>query len=162
LYDDAGRLAAHAYARLGYDFFGPYLGRVGDAGDPSVVANAQRCIDRNQYLQRELQENVFYCLFDRFHQSNSKTEADKLRRMDLISELEPINSQGAEQNNRWLGKFRFSANNMRPELFFLEMRVQIGHRNAAIYAKMVKKIQELAGRNEMSLQLLYTGPTHFM
>ncbi|ELU13443.1 hypothetical protein CAPTEDRAFT_188767 [Capitella teleta] len=56
-----------------------------------------------------------YLAFDRFHQHNSRTEADKLRRLDLVQELRGcVNTQVAEELFSIINKSRHSLTQLKP------------------------------------------------
>ena len=87
IYDDAGRLAEHAWKRLGPErcstLIGLERGRVLEATQANVEM-ARECLrDRRQFLIPECPEGRMLLLCDRFHQFNSKSEFAVLRFSDF-------------------------------------------------------------------------------
>eukprot|EP00111_Clytia_hemisphaerica_P006866 TCONS_00019848-protein len=118
------------------NLFYPFDGRIDDPEDPQMVADAT-----NGDLERSFpwmnptnhlsdNENIeprchpvtgsdqHFCLFDRFHEGNTSSEVEVLRRINIIPELHcQINSQVEEQLH---GRFRESTK-------FLNMCLPINH-----------------------------------
>lgn len=62
---------------------------------------------------------------DRFHQGNSTKEAERLRWMRIVPELNGVNSQAAEQLYREMGRSLPSLTGMCPSTLFFIQRLLI-------------------------------------
>ena len=104
--DDLKKYGYHAEGIL----FQPYFGRVADPHDPHdlelLFPSILQAPSNNQYSNYKLSDNndpitdsdVHHCLFNRFHEHNTSSEIESLRKTSCILELnEMFNSQIEEQ-----------------------------------------------------------------
>ena len=57
-----------------------------------------------------------YCSYDRFHQGNSKSDTEMLRRMDIVRELQgQVKSQVVEELFSWLNRSMYNLHHADPQ-----------------------------------------------
>ena len=124
IYDDAGRLAEHAFKRLPPEKYDTLIGANKGRILPESEANVNRAKEAlkggsaRRHLVDRGPESGMFVLYDRFHQNNSKNPYAVLRFMDLVGRLKFVNSQHAEELNRVIRGFSRSLNMCSPTLSF--------------------------------------------
>ena len=84
-----------------------------------------------------------YCAVDRFHKDNIKTDAEKLRNIDLVKQLKgSVNTQAIEQMFDKLGKDRYFLNMLKPTNYLFVMRLLLHLHNECITTKQVHSAAE--------------------
>ena len=104
------------------NFFTPHQGRVVQATDENVKAASEKKlkpVSWSPWLDKRYQTptagvtvqgymhpltlvTVCYSLYDRFHEGNTKQPKEVLRRCGLVKELNDVNSETAEQVNKFI------------------------------------------------------------
>ena len=154
---------AHMVAALGNryeeDFFRPFQGRVADSTPENIIdAKSGNLTVSFPFLEdnrpAELDvisqdshpvtgSNVRLSLFDIFHQGNTKSDAESLRRIGCVRELKGnLNSQAAEQLHHSFNKDKHFLNQMNPVNHIFMFRSIIDLRNEAKNFKMCNKMRE--------------------
>eukprot|EP00112_Aurelia_sp_Birch-Aquarium-sp1_P023018 Seg6701.2 transcript_id=Seg6701.2/GoldUCD/mRNA.D3Y31 product="hypothetical protein" protein_id=Seg6701.2/GoldUCD/D3Y31 len=121
--DMAHMVAAHGN-RFEEGFFSPYEGRVAEATPENIEQATSGTLkislpwlETNQHLEQANHpvtgSDVTLALFDRFHESNTCSEVEALRRIGCIKELEgKVNSEVAEQLHGSFNKDKHFLNQM--------------------------------------------------
>ena len=154
---------AHMVAALGNryedDFFKPFQGRVAESNSENIE-NAKSgslsvsfpFLEDNTPAKLELSDsdshpvtgsNVRLALFDVFHQSNTNSDVESLRRIGCVRELKGnLNSQAAEQLHHSFNKDKHFLNQMSPVNHIFMFRSIIEQRNEAKNLKICDKMRE--------------------
>ena len=141
------------------NLFYPYDGRIDDPENPGIVADATngnlersfpwmkptehlKCGENNDLNCHPVTGSErHFCLFDRFHEKNTNSEIEILRRVTIIPELNcQINTQVEEQLHR---KFRESTNFLNmcsPVNHIFLFRSMLGHYNSKRDRKVVDSL----------------------
>lgn len=175
--DLSNLLARHGNKRKP-DMFSPHQGRLAEPSafisqqisEGSFVKNlpfvtlgdfeVHHDVTDHQYSARESFHPIsrtlaHYCLSDEFHKGNMRGEADKLRFMSLVPELNTLNSQVAEQLFSQFTKDTYFLDKMRPEVHMFVLRLLIHFHNTKNNKSMTEKMLKCAKRSkhEMSFGL---------
>ena len=141
--------------------FFPFDGRVADPEDPSNVSAAEsgdlklsfEWMDpthhkkagevRDPKVHPVTGSDRRFCLFDRFHEDNTKAKAEALRRVTTIKELHGIiNTQVEEQLHSIFGRAKHFLNMMKPSSHIFLFRSMLSHynrrKNNILVSKTVK------------------------
>ena len=139
------------------ELFFPFEGRAGDSNDQENVLKANEnkfkssipCLsgessDRSQdtgpLSHPVTGSSVRMALFDRFHENNSKSEIEDLRKLQCVKELYgQVNSQVAEQLHKSFNSNKRFLNAMSPHNFAFLLRSMLNHRNGLKNAEFVEK-----------------------
>jgi len=79
-----------------------------------------------------------YCAVDRFHSKNIKTDADKLRNVNIVKELRSINTQVQEQYFSELRRDIYFLNSLQPNKFMFILRLIMHLHNVDIRDKQIE------------------------
>ncbi|KAK7895205.1 hypothetical protein WMY93_020530 [Mugilogobius chulae] len=143
VYDFARGLATHANLRTPNTIpFKPFEGRLAPS-TPENISAAQpktRLVSPDPHGHPVTGSADHFLLYDKFHEANTKSPQEVLRRIDIVPELQTsLNSQVAEQLFSCLRKNIFFLNNMAPSTHIFFMRNIIHHQNNNRNEKYLKK-----------------------
>lgn len=89
-----------------------------------------------------------FALYDKFHEGNTKSQEEVLRRIELVPELQgTLNSQVAEQLFANMRKNNYYLNNMAPSTHIFLLRNIIHHQNNRCNEKFLEKQLKRGGRD---------------
>ena len=158
---DMAHMVAAQGNKYNESFFTPFEGRVAE----STVENIERAksgnlsvsfpfLEDNTPARQEIMDidchpitgsNVRLVLFDVFHQGNTKSTVESLRRIGCVKELKGmLNSQAAEQLHHSFNKDKHFLNQMTPLNHIFMFRSMIELRNETKNLKMSNKIKTQA------------------
>ena len=127
--------------------FFPFEGRAGDSNDKDNIQKANEnkfkssipCLsgessdksdDTSPFSHPGTGSSIHMAMFDRFHENNSKSEIENLRKLQCVEELYgQVNSQVAEQLHKSFNSNKRFLNAMSPHHFAYLLRSMLNHRN---------------------------------
>lgn len=157
------RIAAHANNTIS-QFFRPYEGRLFSPSQANINAAEEGRLVRHlpwvqgatlpkalRFGSEQTEDEVHpvtgvserYSLCDRFHERNSSSPKDLLRRVTLVPELNAIiNTEVEEQLHNSINRSNYTFNMMLPGNHLFMMRIKIHTRNVGINEVYKVKLEE--------------------